>query len=246
MGAKTALLVYADGDAAELLRNARSLDPVATDALVARTNPDGAEPTGETGTLADYVYPDEGSVYAGCFPGVSVLCDRQVMVDRPSQLPPHLLEPGRGRRVVLHAMHSVTDWFAYAIWENGTLVRSLSLSPDEGIVEDIGDRLAFEEPFWAGEHPVTRTPGWPNQSPYPLPFHPLVLGGEAALRALLGFVREGRRLTDDLDAHEVPLARYRVPVTEEFTREELEEFLRTHKRTRYTFNADGALVPIED
>ncbi|SEG83497.1 hypothetical protein SAMN04489712_1166 [Thermomonospora echinospora] len=26
----------------------------------------------------------------------------------------------------------------------------------------------------------------------------------------------------------------------------LEEFLRTHKRTRYTFNADSALVPIED
>jgi hypothetical protein len=30
-----------------------------------------------------------------------------------------------GRRVILHAMQSVTDQFAYAIWEDGTMVRSL-------------------------------------------------------------------------------------------------------------------------
>lgn len=246
MGAKTALLVYADGDPAELLRRARSLDRAATDELVAQTNPEGAEPTGRTGAWADYLYPGEGSVYAGCFPGVSVLCDRQAMVDRPSQLPAHLLEPGRGRKVVLHAMHSVTDWFAYAVWEDGALVRSLSVSPAEGVIEDIGDRLAFEEPFWAGEHPVVPAPGWPGQGPYPLPFHPLVLGGEATLRALFGFVVEGRRRADDLDAHAIALAEYRVGTAEEPTREELAEFLRTHTLTRYTYNADGVLVPIDD
>ena len=29
------------------------------------------------------------------------------------------------------------------------------LSPDGGILEDIGERLPFEEPFWSGHHPAT-------------------------------------------------------------------------------------------
>lgn len=56
--------------------------------------------------------------------------------------------------VTLHAMHSVVDWFAYAMWTNGKLVRSLSLSPGSGIPEDIGQRLPFEEPYWSGEFPA--------------------------------------------------------------------------------------------
>lgn len=42
---------------------------------------------------------------------------------------------------------SVVDFFAYAQWINCKFVRSLSLSPDSGILEDIGQRLPFEEPF---------------------------------------------------------------------------------------------------
>ena len=102
----------------------------------------------------------------------------------PSEFPPRYLDAAEGRRVILHAMHSVTDWFAYAIWENGTMVRSLCLSPDNGIAENIGDLLPFEAPFWAGEHPAGDR--------CPLPFHPLELGGGAALRALFGFIIEGR------------------------------------------------------
>jgi hypothetical protein len=75
------------------------------------------------------------------------------MTSRPSQLPGRLLTPGAGRRVILHAMHSATDWLAYAVWQDGVLLRSLSLSPDGGITEDIGAPLPFEAPFWAGEHP---------------------------------------------------------------------------------------------
>ncbi|MGW3628080.1 DUF6928 family protein, partial [Streptomyces sp. NPDC000880] len=29
-------------------------------------------------------------------------------------------------------MHSVVDWLAFAVWEDGRLIRSLSLSPDDG------------------------------------------------------------------------------------------------------------------
>jgi hypothetical protein len=56
--------------------------------------------------------------------------------------------------VILHAMHSATDWLGYAVWQDGVLLRSLSLSPDGGITEDIGAPLPFEASFWAGEHPV--------------------------------------------------------------------------------------------
>jgi hypothetical protein len=52
-----------------------------------------------------------------------------------------------GGTVYLRAMHSVVDWFAYAQSINGKFARSLSLSPDSGVLEDIGQRLPFEEPF---------------------------------------------------------------------------------------------------
>ncbi len=34
-------------------------------------------------------------------------------------------------------MHSATDWLGYAVWQDGVLLRSLSLSPDGGITEDM-------------------------------------------------------------------------------------------------------------
>ncbi|MGW7332238.1 DUF6928 family protein [Streptomyces sp. NPDC054840] len=36
-----------------------------------------------------------------------VVCDQHWMIDRPSQLPVHLVAASAGRRMVLHAMHSV-------------------------------------------------------------------------------------------------------------------------------------------
>ncbi|MFB4316977.1 hypothetical protein [Actinomadura sp. 21ATH] len=247
MGAKTALLVFADGPPADLLRGVPAPSPEATASLVARTNPGWDGATIEGRTLHETVYPREGTVYAGSFPAVDVLCDQQVMVDRPSELPDHLLEAGaHRRRTVLHAMHSVVDWFAYAVWEDGTLVRSLSLSPADGVIEDIGAPLDFERPYWAGDHPVEPVPGWPGaDEPYPLPFHPLVLG-ETALRALLGFVVEGRRLPTDVDPEAVALAGFQVPVTDPITQEEIDESRRTHTLRRFTYGPDGTLVPIED
>jgi hypothetical protein len=105
------------------------------------------------------------------------------MLDRPSQLPAHLVDASMGRTLYLHAMHSAVDWFAFAVWRDGALVRSLSLSPEDGVLEDTGERLAFEEPFWAGRHPALL-------EGYPLPFHPLDLG-DHALREFFGFSGEG-------------------------------------------------------
>lgn len=127
------------------------------------------------------------------------------MIDLPSQLPKHLVAASAGRRLVLHAMHSVVDWLAFAVWEDGRLVRSLSLSPGSGIIENIGQPLSFELPYWAEERPADIAP-WPGdkEEPYPLPFHPLELG-EDALRALCGFIQEGRPEPDGVDADAIEL-----------------------------------------
>lgn len=187
MGAKTAMLVYADGDvAAGLTEAAEFADEAGAAELLgllwppARIRPDGEEPW----ELGDAVFPPPGRACALSTPEVDVLCDQALMLDRPSQLPAHLVGASVGRTLYLHAMHSAVDWFAFAVWQNGALVRSLSLSADDGILEDTGERLAFEKPFWAGSHPAPAGDG------YPFPFHPLVLG-EQALQEFFGFSGEG-------------------------------------------------------
>jgi hypothetical protein len=66
--------------------------------------------------------------------------------DRTLDFPALYLEVAAGRRVILHAMHSVTDTFVYAVWENGALVRSLALTPADGIVENIRARCRSKRP----------------------------------------------------------------------------------------------------
>lgn len=250
MGAKSALLVYASCHPADLLRMPPPPDPGQTTALVATTHPGWSGTPGGGGRLAECIYPPQGLVYAGSFPGIDVLCDQEVMADRPSGLPAHLLEPGAGRRVILHAMHSVSDWFAYAIWDDGALVRSLSLDPGTGVIEDIGARQPFEAPFWAGKHAVPPSGGRPG---HPLPFHPLDLG-EAALHELMGFVLEGRREETDVAAGEVELIEFAVTPAVRITKEQIDEFIRTRKRTTYRvgrggthrIGPDGSLIPIQE
>ncbi len=101
-------------------------------------------------------------------------------------------------------MHSVVDWFAFAIWDGQTLCRSLSVSPDSGILENIGEPLEFERSYWAGERPAVDPEDDDPDEPYPLPFHPLELG-ESALAALFGFVLEGPISEGRFDPAEYPL-----------------------------------------
>lgn len=102
-------------------------------------------------------------------------------------------------------MHSVVDWFAYAIWNEGNLRRSLSLSPDSGVLEDIGVRLPFEDPYWAGVHPVIESDQ--EDFIYPFVFHPLELG-EAALLDLFGYQLEGISGAPLFDPEEISLMRF--------------------------------------
>ncbi|MEE6257029.1 DUF6928 family protein [Plantactinospora sonchi] len=204
MGAKTALLAFADGDIRSVLRGATPSTVDEAERLVRRLLPDRSVARHDDTTLAEGVYPPDEVTYATVLAGAEVVCDRRLTSHRPSELPERLRAFGAGRRILLHGMHSMVDALSFAVWEDGRLVRSLSLSPDDGIVENIGEPYDFELPYWAGDHPVRPVPGWPDQGPYPLPFHPLELG-EAALRALFGFVVEGRPAPDDVDPSAVPL-----------------------------------------
>jgi hypothetical protein len=207
MGAKDWMLLYAEDQVRPVLRSAPRLDREATRALVARLYPAHRIEEIDDGTLLDDANPPDRHVYAACLPGLSVVCTSLAALDRPSQLPPVFLDEAKGRTLYLHAMHSVVDWFAYAIWSaDGSLRRSLSVSPDDGVIENLGDPLAFEAPYWAGERPVDDDT---DDSSYPLPFHPLDMA-EDALRHLFGFNYEGHDLDGDPDLEEVVLAGFVV------------------------------------
>ena len=208
MGAKTWMLAYVDGRAPDILKSNPQLDRAATAAMAAKLFPgEKLEPFGD-GNLS-YTCPPNHEVHIGCFPGLTVIAAKEFAIDYPSRLPSRFLEAATGHTMYLHAMHSVVDWFAYAIWVNGTLERSLSLSPDNGILEDIGPRRAFEEPYWAGRHPVV-IDSEEDETEYPLPFHALELG-EAALLELFGYQLEGVIDPGQVQPERIPLVRFRRP-----------------------------------
>lgn len=209
MGAKTALLAFADGDIRPALLGATRAERSEAEELVRQVHPGYLVEPADESTLFDDVYPPDDLTYAAVLAGAELYCDRRLVLDRPSELPEHLRRAGVGRRIIMHGMHSVVDWLGFAVWEDGVLIRSLSVSPDGGVHENIGEPYDFELPYWAGDHPVEPIPGWPDQGPYPLPFHPLALG-EEALRALFGFVIEGYPDVDDIDAETVHLHGFRV------------------------------------
>lgn len=198
------MLVYSDMDARVALRGRPVLDRDATLRFARILFPrEELAPMG-SGDLS-FTCPPDDELHIGCYPGVSIVAATEFGIDCPSQLPEAFVTAGGGGTVCLHAMHSVVDWFAYALWVKGTLLRSLSLSPDSGVLEDFGQRLPFEEPYWSGQHPVPRDE---EEDDYPLPFHPLDLG-EAALREFFGYQLEGFLDPTLLEPESVSLMRYR-------------------------------------
>lgn len=201
--------MFSDGDIRPALLGATRSDRTDVVELVRQIHPGYLVAAVGDGTLSEDLYPPDDIIYATVLAGAELFCDRRLVLDRPSELPEHLRTAGAGRRIIMHGMHSVVDWLGFAVWEDGRLVRSLSLSPDGGIQENIGEPYDFELPYWAGDHPVDPEPDEPDEEPYPLPFHPLDLG-EEALRALFGFTVEGYPHPDDIDAEAVHLHGFRV------------------------------------
>lgn len=194
------MLVCSDSPAKDLLRNKPALDRARTLELAHQMFPNETLVPIEDASL-EYTSPPDDELFIGCFNGLTIVAAKEFGIDYPSKLPSRWLEICNKKYSYFHAMHSVVDWFAYATWENSALTRSLSLSPDSGVLEDIGGKLWFEKPYWAGEHPVFE-PG--EEEEYPFVFHPLELG-EEALASLFGYVLEGFPQPEHIEPSEVPL-----------------------------------------
>ncbi|WP_405061995.1 hypothetical protein OG474_10145 [Kribbella sp. NBC_01505] len=224
MGAKDWMLVYAEGNAADILRSQPTLDREATRAFVERLHPSAPLTPIDDASLGSESAPDEGTVYAGVFPGLTLILTESAAQYEPSELPQHYIDEARDRTLYLHAMHSTDAWFAYAIWEGGTLRRSLSLSPDDHILENLGEPLAFELPYWAGKRTADEEEDLDiaeftrfividgpleDAPPRPFDFNPLDLA-EEALRTLFGFAYESEMPANAPDLDRIVLAGYQV------------------------------------
>ena len=204
MGAKTWMLVGCDGSPKDIFTNSPVLDREGARELARRMFPRGAFTEVMDGDLSSTNPPDD-EIYVGVFPGLSVIAAGEFGIDFPSRLPKEYLAALPYRNVFLHAMHSVVDWFAFSVWEDGKLRRALSLSPDSGILEDIGEKYSFEVPFWRGDHRDEEDDeDLDEEEKYPFVFHPLDLG-EAVLGNLFGYVLEGYQDLSVFDPEEVPL-----------------------------------------
>lgn len=193
MAEKTAIVAYGESDVVHVLRAAPVLDRRATAELVRKAFPDNQ--IGEVGgaLLFDCLDPPADIAYVGCFRGLDLICSWQLVGQRPSEAARRCLAPARLPNVYLHAMDSSTDWCAFAQWTDGGLVRSLSLAPDDGVAENLGDLLPFEAPFWAGD----------------IDLDAMALG-EEALHAFFGFRLAGMATVDDVDPEVIPLVGYRI------------------------------------
>ncbi|HEX3930107.1 MAG TPA: hypothetical protein VHW64_05355 [Nocardioides sp.] len=63
---------------------------------------------------------------------------RDAHLYNPTILHPRYVKAAKGRALVLLTQRSFNDMFAHARWEDGGHVRSISVNPVGGIVEDIG------------------------------------------------------------------------------------------------------------
>lgn len=202
MDTKTWMLVYSDGNAKEILQSQPKLNREISVELANTLFPSKKFTPIEDGNLL-FTSPTKNRLYIGSFPGMSIISSDAVALDYPSQLPHSLINTNLGNTLYLFAMHSVAEWFAYAIWENGRLVRSLSISgPDRELLEDIGPKQPFEEFYWSEGHPLFSDPEKENYSPFN--FDPLDLGN-AALNEYLGYRIEGDRDSSQIDPQKVPL-----------------------------------------
>lgn len=197
MAAVVSTLWYVDApDPAAVLRNSTP-DRDTAHALVTRLHPDRHVTAGGRATLAqvaagkgpDDTEFDDNTVFVGSFPGVTVVCSRELIHRRPSAVDANWLHTLASENTYLIVSDAAGGWGSFAAWERGTLRRAFGAGAIE-FYEDEGIPFLWERPYWSGEHPMR----WPAGSvPHPeaLPFHPRRLV-EAANAAWLGFRYVGR------------------------------------------------------
>lgn len=187
-------------DPAAVLRDHPDPDPAAAFALAKQLNPDRDVVPAASGTLKVWAGPDPGSIYIGCYPGVTVVCTTQAALGCPTKLPELLVRPLASEHTYLISYDIPHGWGAFAHWERGEFRRAFS-STRVNIIEDEGLPLVWERPYWAGDHPVRLQPGeFPD--PQTLPFDPPDFA-DGANAEWLGFHYRGAVSDDELKSTDI-------------------------------------------
>ncbi|MEV0947799.1 hypothetical protein [Rhodococcus sp. NPDC049939] len=155
--------------------------------------PAGSVPLSEAAAL-----DATGTVYIGCYPGLTVVCGIDVAVPRPSTLPETHICPTGFAKTYYVASKPEKEWGSFAMWDEGILTRSFSATPVH-IHEDLGIPLLWEKPFWAGDFPLQH-PAEVLPDPQSLPFHPQQFS-EGANREWLGFRYTDAPEDPEVDPH---------------------------------------------
>lgn len=206
MGSKTWILIGHNDNVADVLASKPPLDVARTRVHVESLFPEGVIKETGRGSLT-FAAADGSRVLAATYGDVFLLSCEQIAIDYPSKLLREFRSEEFGSNHSLVCLYSVVDWFAMARWQGGQLLRALSLSPDQGVSEDIGERLPFEEPYWNGAHPALDPEE--DDDEYPFPFHPLELGEDALLN-FFGYQIEGYPEKWSFDPDEIELLEYSV------------------------------------
>src|SRR5262245_15580124 len=156
MDSNARFIAYYDDDPKLVLANRPELDRGASRQLAGRLFPDvKLNDTGD-GHL-HFLNPPKNQMFVGCYGGLRIVAHYELTIDRPSKVDRRWFDPTLGRTAYVHATHSVVDWFAFGLWRDGRLIRSLSVSPDGGVQEQIGDPLTSKRPIGTGSFPLTMT-----------------------------------------------------------------------------------------
>ena len=204
MGAKTWMIVYSNGDVPKAWNKNLDVKSEGNFEILQSLFPNKKYVEIENGSLA-LTCPRSNNIQIANLGELLVIATEEVAIDNLSKTASRFTSFSNYRYMYVFAMHSVVDWFAFAIWENKKLIRSLSISPDSGIIEDIGEKLAFESEYWAGLHPAIDPED--GEDSYPLPFHPLEFG-ECALLHLMGYQYEGIESLNKIDPEKIAMHCY--------------------------------------
>jgi hypothetical protein len=196
-------------DAKRVLSGRPEADPigawqVATD-ILGRTD---VEDLGSVSIWDAAAVPNDGVLYIGVYPGVTVVCTPELDSVDLADIPPKWWR------------HSGTSYFAcsrpedayggFSQWEGRRLVRAFAATPTR-IWTDEGLPQRWETPYWAGQFPLQYPVGMSPELDS-LPFHPQQFA-EAANLAWLGFRYTRPEKLDAADPMQLKVNAFRITPT---------------------------------
>lgn len=96
------------------------------------------------------IYPDEGKLFIGAYEKALYIADRDIIYacfeDRSKPYFQNALKLYPEGKLLIVVLHSVVNYFGYAYYEKGKLLREYSGSGDDGVLSEIGELQPEEKP----------------------------------------------------------------------------------------------------